>query len=238
MSKIPLALSSLKISCITCIAASDSATCPPRNCSNPVAWRISFFNTIIMPFPTILLSTSPSCLSPGRLSNMINLHAMNDSRDSVFLMLFDQSLSTSSANVLHNSDDAVAVPKERDVKIFLQPPASRPDGPDPPFVSTAALKMRNSFISSYTVGWTGRIGPGNTTSWSGSLAPGCFGFNIFKVLPVKRETSSDMFSVKSLSAPLSFPLLIIFLYFKKMNFDVHTFFTNCHSFLNCLSFMY
>ena len=45
---------------------------------------------------------------------------------------------TNSANVLRNSDDAV--PNERDAKIFFQPQASKPNDPDPPFVSVAASK--------------------------------------------------------------------------------------------------
>ena len=74
---------------------------------------------------------------------------MNDSRYSVFLIFSKQSLLTNSANVLHKSDDSV--PNERDVKIFLLPLASRTDGPDPPFVSIAAFKMRDSSISSYNI---------------------------------------------------------------------------------------
>ena len=67
---------------------------------------------------------------------------MNNSRDSLFFISSKQSLLTNSANVLRKSDDAV--PNERDVRIFLQPSASRLDGPDPPFVSIAAFKMRDS----------------------------------------------------------------------------------------------
>ena len=33
------------------------------------------------------------------------------------------------------------------------------------FISIAALKIRDSFISSYTIGWTGRFGPYVNTSW-------------------------------------------------------------------------
>ena len=77
------------------------------------------------------------------------MHAMNDSRDSAFFISSKQSLLTNSANVLRKSDDTVS--NERDVRIFLQPSASRPDGQDPPFVSIAAFKMRDSSISSCTL---------------------------------------------------------------------------------------
>ena len=78
-----------------------------------------------------------------------------------FLSLLS-SLLTNNPNVLRKWDDAV--PNERDIRIFLQPSASRPDGPDPPFISIAAFKMRDSFISSYTIWWTGRTGHCNNTS--------------------------------------------------------------------------
>ena len=85
--------------------------------------------------------------NPGLLFNRINLHAMNDSGDSAFfLSVLSRVFLTNSANVLRNSDDAV--PNKRDVKIFFQPSASRPHGPDPLFVGIAAFKMRDSFISS------------------------------------------------------------------------------------------
>ena len=142
ISKIPSMLSSLKTSYISCIAASDPATCPSHSCSDPAAWSTSFFNRIITAFPEILLSTFPTPigLSPDRLSNGINLHAMNDSRDYAFFISSKQSLLTNSGNVLGKSDDAV--PNERDVRIFLQPSASRPDGSKPPFYRIAAFKMR------------------------------------------------------------------------------------------------
>ena len=126
-----------------------------------------------------------------------------------FFIFSKQSLLINSANVLRNSDDAV--PNERDVRIFLQLSALRLDGADPPFVSIAAFKMRDSSISSYTIGWTGRVSPCINTSWSGQSASGCFCFNIFKVLSFKGKILFDMFSIKSLSARLTLPLLIIFL---------------------------
>ena len=48
-----------------------------------------------------------------------------------------------------NSDNAVS--NERDVRIFLQQSASRPDGLDSPFVNIAAFKMRNSSISMWVL---------------------------------------------------------------------------------------
>ena len=93
---------------------------------------------------------TPSNQKMCRLSNGINLHAMNDSRDSAFFISSTQSLLANSANILCSSNNAVL--NEPDVRIFLQPSASRPDGPDPPFVSIATFKMRDSSISSYTIG--------------------------------------------------------------------------------------
>ena len=103
--KIPSVLRSLKTSCIACIAASDPATYPPHSCSDPATWSTSFFNRIIIAFPAILLSTSPTPigLSPGHLFNEINLHAMNDSRDSAFFTSSKQGLLTNSVNVLRKS---------------------------------------------------------------------------------------------------------------------------------------
>ena len=91
-------------------------------------------------------------LRPGYLSNEINLHAMNDSRDSEFFLSSKHSLLANSANILRSSDDAV--PNECNVmlRFFFQPTASRPDDPDLPFVSIAALKTRDSSMSSYITG--------------------------------------------------------------------------------------
>ena len=142
---------------------------------------------------------------------------MNDSRDSAFFISSKQSLLTSSANVLRKLDDAV--PNERDVRIFLQPSAQRPGGPDPHFVGIAALKMRDSSISSYNNGWKGRVSPYINTSSGGSLGSGRFCFNIFKVLSFKGKIPFHMLSVKSLSAPLTLPWLIIILNFKEIQFS-------------------
>ena len=94
---------------MSCIAASFPAIYPPHSLSNPVAQRTFLFSRIIAAFPAFLLCTSPTpiCLSPGCLSNAINLHATNYSRDYAFLLRSQQSLLTNSANVLCNSDDAV-----------------------------------------------------------------------------------------------------------------------------------
>ena len=61
----------------------------------------------------------------------------------------------------------------------------------------------------------------SNTSWFAPLAAGCFCFNIFKVLSVNGKIPLYMFSVKILSAPLTFLLVIIFLNFKKI-FPVFT----------------
>ena len=128
------------------------------------------------------------------------------------------SLFTNSAK----SDDAI--PNERNVRIFSKTISVKvrwsrstfwPDVPDPPFVSIAAFKMRDWSISSYNIGWPRHVRPCNNTSWGGSLASGCFYFNIFKVLSFKGKIPFDMFSVKSLTAPLTLPLLIIVLNFRE-----------------------
>ena len=99
--------------------------------------------SLLQIFSAILLSTSPTLigLSPGSLSNEINLHAANDSRDSEFIIFSKPSLLTNSTNALRISDDAVL--NERDVNFFLQLSASRPDGPDSSFVSIAAFKRKD-----------------------------------------------------------------------------------------------
>ena len=106
---------------------------------------------------------------------------------------------------MSNSDDAVL--NERYVKIFLQSSSSRPDGPDPPFVSIAASKMRaypylhvllvEQVVSALPIIFRGGGGGGGG---SVSLTSGCFCFNIFKVFSVKDRIPFDMFSVKSFSA--------------------------------------
>ena len=72
---------------------------------------------------------------------MIDPHAINDSRNSAFFIFSKQSFLKNSANVLRKSDNAA--PNERDIRIFLQPSTSRPDDPDPYFVSIDAFKMRD-----------------------------------------------------------------------------------------------
>ena len=129
---------------------------------------------------------------------------MNDSRDSAYFISSKQSLLKISANIVRKSDDAV--PKERDFRVFLQVSASTPYGPDLPFVGITAFKMSGSSISSFSI----------NTSWGGSLAFGYFCCNIFKVLSFKGKIPVDMFSVKSLSGPLTLPFLIIFLNCKEI----------------------
>ena len=189
ISKIPSALSSLKTSCIPCILVLDPTTCPPHSCNNPDAWRTSFFNRIITAFPAILLRTLKILLQwvwglVVYLMRSICMQWMTPETLNFFLSS-KHSLLANSANILRSSDDAV--PNECNVmlRFFFQPTASRPDDPDLPFVSIAALKTRDSSMSSYITGWTGHICPCNNTLWGGSLASGCFCCNIFKVLSFK-----------------------------------------------------
>ena len=140
------------------------------------------------------------------MSNEINLHATNDSRDSAFLIFSKQSLLTNIVYVLLNSDDDAL--SYCDVKAFFRSSPSRADSSDPHFVSIAAFKTRDSSISSYTIGRTGLVGPCNNISGVGSLVYGCFCFNISKVFSVKGKIPFGIFSVKSLRAPLTFPFLV------------------------------
>ena len=110
-------------------------------------------NNIITALTAILRSTSPTSigLSPGFLSSEVSLQATNDSNDDG-----DSSSSTHNflinwANVLRKSN--VAVPKAREVKILLQPSASRPDDPDHAFVNIEAFTIVDSSMSSYATGW-------------------------------------------------------------------------------------
>ena len=64
--------------------------------------------------------------------------------------------------------------------------------------------------------WIGHVGPCNNVLKAGSLAFGCFCFNIWRVLSVKSKIPFNIFSVKSLSAPLTFPLLNKFLNFNEI----------------------
>ena len=113
---------------------------------------MSFLNNIIIALPAILCSTSPKSigLSPDFLSSGIGLQARNDSKD-----VGDSSSSTHKflinwAKVLRKSN--VAIQKAREVKILRQPSASRPDGPDPPFVNIEAYIIIDSSMSSYATG--------------------------------------------------------------------------------------
>ena len=70
-------------------------------------------------------------------------------REILLIISSKQSLLKNSANLVRKSDDAVA--NERDFRIFLQVSASRPDGPDLPFVGITAFTMRGSSISSFSI---------------------------------------------------------------------------------------
>ena len=206
-----------------------SSNLPSTYCSKPAAWRTTFFNRIITAFPALtspnLIGLSPDCLSHG-----IKLYAMNNSRDSVFLISSKQSFNKD-CKLLHNSDDAV--PNERDVKIFFQLSTSRPDAPDLPFVSITAFKMKDSSISPYIIGWTGCVGPCNNTCWGGLLASGCFCYYFFKFSSVKGKIPFDMFSVKSLSTRLTFPCSSYFWTWKR--FFQWSYHFHCSSFFSELS---
>ena len=105
-------------------------------------------NIIIITFPTILLKTSPTPIghNPGFLSKGINLQAVNALRDVVVSSSSMQSLFINWANVLRKSVDDV--PNTLQVKILRHPSASRPDGPDPPFINVAAFNIKDPSISS------------------------------------------------------------------------------------------
>ena len=66
------------------------------------------------------------------------------------LILLLQSFLIKSATDLRRSDEAV--PNEFEVKIHLQPSASKPDEPEPPLVIDAALNTISSSTASKTMG--------------------------------------------------------------------------------------
>ena len=114
---------------------------------------MSSFMTDITTLQQILLRTSPTPigLSPGFLSNGINLQARSTSRElslisslHCFLITF---ASAERKSLLHSPYTGTL-----DVKGFLHPSASIPDGPEPPLVICAAFNTRASSMTSYTIG--------------------------------------------------------------------------------------
>ena len=75
---------------------------------------------------------------------------MKASNDLFSELVFLLSFLIKSATDLRRSEEAV--PNEFEVKIRLQPSASKPDEPEPPLVIDAALKTISSSIASKTMG--------------------------------------------------------------------------------------
>ena len=99
--------------------------------------------------PITLLETSPISISrtPGHLSMATNLLAVSGLNDSGSTGE-EQILFAAHANAAHSSDDALW----NEQYILLHRLASTPDGPAPPSVSRADLRMQSSLISSNIMG--------------------------------------------------------------------------------------
>ena len=97
-----------------------------------------------------------------------------------------------------------------------QPSASRPDGPDPPFVYIKAFIITDSSMSSYATGWIGLVVLCISISREGSLGSGYFYTSNSSVSLLSGRIPLCMLSVNTFRAPLTFPLLIRFLNFNEI----------------------
>ena len=94
---------------------------------------MSFFANAVIILPTIRLSISPTPIGriPGFLSKGIRQHAKYASRDESSIVVVHIFLANDAMAFLRSSP---AKPYTLDVKIRLHPSASRPEGPEPPFI--------------------------------------------------------------------------------------------------------
>ena len=135
-------LANTLMSCIKCTAASHPASCPRHSCKFPTACY------------SMKHSSNIHWCRPGFLSRGTSLLAINVSSD---VVLFGNSILLmwiyliKSAIALQRLD--VQQPNTFDVKIFLHPSASNPDGPDPPLVYTAAFLTNFSFMLCKIIWW-------------------------------------------------------------------------------------
>ena len=103
--------------------------------------------------------------------------------------------------------------------ILRQLSASIPDGPEPPFVNTAARKTKESFMSSYATRWTDRNGVCRRASGEHSSGSGCFCLSKSTILLDNGRILFYLLFVNSFKGLFAFPLLIrtlIFLDILKM----------------------
>ena len=109
--------------------------------------------------------------NPGFLSKGINLQAKKASKLSEFSLVLHSFL-LMYASAVHKS--SLLFPNPLEVRILLQPTASNPDGPDPPFVLAAAVFIESAVIDSNRM-WCIFIGiSSNDKEGSGSSDGGCF----------------------------------------------------------------
>ena len=88
-----------------------------------------------------------------------------------------------SENALYRSLELF--PNFFDVKICFQPSVSIPDGPEPPWVLTAAFCIFSTSIRSNLIGWIVSGVSVTNISWDVSFYSGCFNCSWFNVCPVK-----------------------------------------------------
>ena len=104
--------------------------------------------------------------------------------------------------------------KAREVRILCQPPASRPDGPNPPFTNIEAFIIIDlsmlSYITYITVG-IGLVVSCINIPGVGSLGSDCFCTNNSNAYLVSGKIPLCMLSVNNSRALLIFLLLIRFL---------------------------
>ena len=156
------------------ITASATTSWPVLSCKDYAAFVTSFLYNIITTLAVILLSTFPKPidLKPRCLSNGISLLTEKVWRDCAdcssseqsFLMKFVKALQRSLGECLNCLQ----------INIRRHPPALRPDGPEPPFVSIAGRMTKNSWMSSHATGRIGLNGPCRWVSDKDSLGSWCF----------------------------------------------------------------
>ena len=132
---------SLKISCIAWTAASLPASWPAQTCSEPTDSVISsrIVDTTTLPVIHLRISPVPIGRKPRFLSRGVSLHATNASNFCVILTI-----------ALHKSEELS--PIFLLVRIVLHPSSSIAEGPEPPFVFSAAFLTDSSVMFSNVIG--------------------------------------------------------------------------------------
>ena len=166
--------SSSNIVCIVWIATSQLASWPAQTYSEPTENIIS-----LQRLSLILLKTlpTPMGLNPRFLLSETSQQARNTSSE--FDSSLVQSFLVTLAHVWRRSENDY--PKFFNNKICFQPSASKPEGPDPPFVfMTAFLNISASTTWNYTGCILSGMSDNITLSWA-SFGRWCFSLRRFNV---------------------------------------------------------